>query len=73
MKPYTYVIERRSKEVGGGWQLRLYKAGVEVEVTIFPLSNYAITARNPEEAVSFAYEDAWAVGAMWVATRGYTE
>ena len=68
MIEYSYKIDPRPADLGGGWRLRLLESGEEVGGGVFPLSEYA-TAENVEEAASYAYEDALAEASAWLASR----
>ncbi|MEX3583235.1 MAG: hypothetical protein VB137_12735 [Burkholderia sp.] len=48
---YSYQIDPRHADLGGGWRLRLLESGEEVGGGVLPLSEYA-TAENAEEAAS---------------------
>jgi hypothetical protein len=58
---YTYEIKPRPAELGGGWQLRVLEAGVEMGGGFFPAST--------EEESREAYTDAQATGDEWLASR----
>ena len=66
---YSYQIDPRPADLGGGWRLRLLESGEEVGGGVFPLVEYA-TAENLEEAASYAYEDALAEASAWLTSRG---
>lgn len=68
MIEYSYQIDPRPADLGGGWRLRLLEGGEEVGGGVFPLSGYA-TAENAEEAARYAYEDALAEASAWLASR----
>jgi len=68
MIEYSYQIDPRPADLGGGWRLRLLESGEEVGGGVFPLSQYA-TAANAEEAANYAYEDALAEASAWLASR----
>lgn len=65
--PYSYQIERRPADVGGGYRLRLFEGSEEVGGGVFPLAEYA--PAPADEAVLFAYEDALADAAAWLDSR----
>ena len=49
MIDYSYQIDPRPADLGGGWRLRLLESGEEVGGGVFPLAEYT-TAENAEEA-----------------------
>jgi hypothetical protein len=69
MNQYTYQIDPRPADFGGGWQLRLLENGEEVGGGAFPLAYYYSSTKNAEEAASYAYEDALSEACLWVESR----
>lgn len=68
MIEYSYQIDPRPAELGGGWRLRLLESGEEVGGGVFPLAEYA-DAETADEADKFAYDDALAEASTWLASR----
>lgn len=68
MKDYSYTIEQRPIELGGGWRLRLLEKGEEVGGGVFPLLGYP-SAESLDEAHWLAYADAEAEASAWLASR----
>jgi hypothetical protein len=64
MSEYSYKIDPRPANLGGGWRLRLLEDGEEVGGGVFPLDEY-----NPKDAIKAAYEDAEAEAQVWLTTR----
>lgn len=60
---YSYEINPRPVELGGGWQLRLLENGVEVGGGVFPPTD---EFENPEDALQAAYEDAEWEAYLWL-------
>jgi hypothetical protein len=60
---YAYEISPRPAELGGGWQLRLLKDGVEVGGGVFPLER---GSQNPMET---AFQQALNEAVTWQKTR----
>lgn len=58
---YTYEINPRPKELGGGYQLRLLEDSEEVGGGVFPADN--------EEGENAAYENAMATAQTWLESR----
>ena len=69
MIDYSYQIDPRPADLGGGWRLRLLESDEEVGGGVFPLAEYT-TAENAEEAANYAYEDALAEASAWLESRG---
>ncbi|WP_208281713.1 hypothetical protein [Massilia oculi] len=63
MTLYAYEISPRPAELGGGWQLRLIKDGVEVGGGVFPLRD---GSGNPMVA---AFQEALYEALIWQKTR----
>ncbi|MDR1064574.1 MAG: hypothetical protein LBL48_11720 [Azoarcus sp.] len=63
MSEYSYKIDPRPANLGGGWRLRLLEDGEEVGGGVFPLDEY------PKDAIKAAYEDAEAEAQVWLTTR----
>ncbi len=62
MSDYTYQIESRPAELGGGWRLRLLEDGVEVGGGVFPADG-----SDPDAAL--AYDEALSEASAWMASR----
>jgi len=62
MKNYSYQIDPRSVEVGGGWRLRLLENGEEVGGGIFP----PIEGFGDELGLQIAYDDAIYEASVWI-------
>lgn len=67
MPAYSYVIDVRPAELGGGWRLRLLEDGEEVGGGVFPPVE---GIEDAEEAAQEAYSDALDVAAEWMESRG---
>lgn len=65
MNNYSYQIDPRPTDLGGGWRLRLFENGEEVGGGAFPLAEY-IDAKDP---VSCAYEDAIIEALDWLESK----
>lgn len=65
MTTYSYTIEERASELGGGWQLRLLEDDEEVGGGVFPLEE----GLDPDSARKRAYRDAQDVAQEWLASR----
>ncbi len=65
MTQYSYQIDPRPADLGGGWRLRLLEEGEEVGGGVFPAS-------EDETSKAAAYEDALAEATAWLSTRGET-
>lgn len=63
---YTYTIEPRAAELGGGWRLRLIEDGQEVGGGVFPPVDGMETEK---EALQAAFDDAEATAYDWLDTR----
>jgi hypothetical protein len=68
MSDYSYQIDPRPADLGGGWRLRLLEQGEEVGGGAFPLAEYT-DASTDEEASLCAYEDAQAQADEWLDSR----
>lgn len=64
---YSYEIEPRPADLGGGWRLRLLEDGEEVGGGVFPSSQ---EFADPELANKSAYLDAQQEGNDWLASFG---
>lgn len=62
MTDYSYQIDPRPADLGGGWRLRLLEDGEEVGGGVFPAS-------NDEESKQAAYQQAFMEANIWVGTR----
>jgi len=62
MKNYSYQIDPRSVEVGGGWRLLLLENGEEVGSGIFP----PIELVGDELCLQIAYDDAMCEASVWI-------
>jgi len=85
MTDYTYEINPRPVELGGGWNLRLLEDGEEVGGGVFPavrddanplypfdqnVETHTIRRRQPSEAETrAAYAEAQAEADEWLASR----
>lgn len=64
---FSFQIDKRSIELGGGWQLRLIEDSEEVGGAVFPLAEYE--ADSIEVAERLAYMDAYSTGTEWLCSR----
>jgi hypothetical protein len=60
---YSFEIDPRPASLGGGWRLRLLKAGVEVGGGVFPPDG------DSKEALDVAHADAMEEAASWLESR----
>ena len=65
MTEYSYRIEPRPADLGGGWRLQLLQDGIEVGGGVFPPSD----GPDAEAALSDAHADALSEGEAWLASR----
>ena len=63
MKDYSYEIDPRPADLGGGWRLRLFEDGEEVGGGVFHAS-------EDETSKAAAYDDALAEATAWLCARG---
>lgn len=63
---YSYEINPRPVELGGGWRLRLLESGVEVGGGVFPP---VANIENAKRALQAAFEDAEATASDWIDSR----
>lgn len=63
---YSYEINPRPVELGGGWRLRLLEGDVEVGGGVFPPSKFA---ENETDALQLAYFDAEDEAHAWFDSR----
>ena len=66
MSKYSYQIDPRPAELGGGWRLRLLEGGEEVGGGVFPPDE---SIEETEEALSNSYADALDEGEAWLSSR----
>lgn len=66
MNEYSYQIDSRPAELGGGWRLRLLEVGEEVGGGIFPPEE---GIEDAEEALSNSYSDALDEGEAWLSSK----
>jgi hypothetical protein len=66
MNEYSYLIDQRPAELGGGWRLRLLESGEEVGGGIFPPDE---GIEDTEQAKQVAYDDALSEASEWLETR----
>lgn len=64
---YSYEINPRPAELGGGWRLRLLEGDQEVGGGVFPPDESV--SDNPKEALQAAFEDAEATAYEWLDAR----
>lgn len=64
---YSYEVNPRPPELGGGWRLRLLEDGEEMGGGVFPPVDDIEDAKEADHA---AYLDALDVGEDWLASRG---
>ena len=64
---YSYEINPRPVELGGGWRLRLLEDGQEVGGGVFPPVE---DIEDATEALQAAHDDAEATAYDWLDTRG---
>lgn len=62
MTEYSYQIDPRCADLGGGWRLRLLENGEEVGGGVFPAS-------EDEASKAEAYTDAFMEASAWIGTR----
>jgi hypothetical protein len=65
---YSYEIEPRPSDLGGGCKLRLIEDGIEVGGGVF-LPDEDLIEEDPELAEQTAYDDALAEASAWLASR----
>lgn len=67
MTSYSYEINPRPVELGGGWRLRLLEDGVEVGGGVFP----PVTAdfEDEKDALQAAFDDAESEAYAWLDSR----
>jgi hypothetical protein len=63
---YSYEINPRPVELGGGWRLRLLEDGVEVGGGVFPPDD---ASETPKDALQAAFDDATATAYDWLDSR----
>lgn len=63
---YSYEINPRSVDVGGGWRLRLLENGEEVGGGVFPPVD---GIEDADEALQAAYDEAHAEALDWMDSR----
>lgn len=61
---YSYEIDPRPAELGGGWRLRLLADGEEMGGGVFPPE-----PGEPADVAAMAYADALQVAQDWIASR----
>lgn len=66
MSEYSYRIDPRRAELGGGWRLRLLEGGEEVGGGIFPPDE---GIEDAEAALSNSYADALDEGEVWLSSK----
>jgi hypothetical protein len=64
---YSYEINPRPVELGGGWRLRLLEDGQEVGGGVFPPVE---DIEDAKEALQAAHDDAEVTAYEWLDTRG---
>lgn len=64
---YSYEINPRSVDVGGGWRLRLLENGDEVGGGVFPPVE---GIEDAKEALQAAFDDAQGEAYAWLDSRG---
>lgn len=64
MSGYSYQIDPRPADLGGGWRLRLLEDGQEVGGGVFPPASGDFD--GPKEALQAAFEDAEAEAYAWL-------
>ncbi len=67
---FTYEIDSRPVELGGGWRLRLLEDGLEVGGGVFPPVD---RISDPEKALQVAFDDAEYEAYSWLNSRGTDE
>jgi hypothetical protein len=68
---YSYEINPRPAELGGGWRLRLLDGDQEAGGGVFPPDENV--SDNPKEALQAAFEDAEATAYEWLDAREHEE
>lgn len=62
---FAYDVDELATEVGGGWQVRLYRRGNVIGSRVFPLP----AELEPRAGRRRAYADAQAFAQNWLASR----
>jgi hypothetical protein len=62
MKIYSYQIDSRPVQVGGGWLLRLFENGDAIEYRVFP----SIVGVGDGLGPQIAYDDAVNEASVWI-------
>lgn len=65
MAEFAYDVDELSTEVGGGWQVRLYRDGEVIGSRVFPLP----ADLNPRSGRRRTYIDAQEFSQNWLASR----
>lgn len=73
MSEYSYQIDPRTVDLGGGYRLRLIEGCEEMGGGVFPLAAYADEHDDTEQQDIAAYADAYSEGEAWLSSRQLQE